>query len=394
MNRLTTLLVIVAATFSSMTAQADLDIVFSSQHYRWSGKYYHHKNEYSPPEQTLVDLGSYHLYRMNPDGKDTTQITSGKYDDFCPQWSPDGKHIAYFHGIINGRCTLRISDQFGKHSMDLYRLENSARRPKFEWSPDGTMIGYLDLTWSSIGYNQRLVIISVGSGKRHSFEEVSDFAWSPNSKQISTWYLDLNSVDSEKHSFSIVDLKSLRSVRKDFVMAGPIWLTNETIMGFSGTFKDSFYGQIRKVTNNGQTVSQSLLKHEITDDPESGDVPFLMTVGQTKRVPNSNFVVYVSFVSMSAGLHHRCTLVNWKNCTSEFLADGLCIGVSPDGKSILAADRDWIGPYKRGGRRCGPIKLIKIQTGESRTLSGNLMNVEGGDWRKSPPKVTKRSIRE
>ncbi len=285
MNRLTTLLVIVAATFSSMTAQADLDIVFSSQHYRWSGKYYHHKNEYSPPEQTLVDLGSYHLYRMNPDGKDTTQITSGKYDDFCPQWSPDGKHIAYFHGIINGRCTLRISDQFGKHSMDLYRLENSARRPKFEWSPDGTMIGYLDLTWSSIGYNQRLVIISVGSGKRHSFEEVSDFAWSPNSKQISTWYLDLNSVDSEKHSFSIVDLKSLRSVRKDFVMAGPIWLTNETIMGFSGTFKDSFYGQIRKVTNNGQTVSQSLLKHEITDDPESGDVPFLMTVGKQNESP-------------------------------------------------------------------------------------------------------------
>ena len=69
------------------------------------------------------------------------------------------------------------------------------------------------------------------------------------------------------------------------------------------------------------------------------------------------------------------------------------MGVSGSGDQIAIADRDWIGPYKRGGRRAGPLYVVTIKTGRARAVTDKLVSVAGEDWRnpsRKPEEIEKR----
>jgi hypothetical protein len=57
------------------------------------------------------------------------------------------------------------------------------------------------------------------------------------------------------------------------------------------------------------------------------------------------------------------------------------VGISPDGKHIATAEEEWIGEYKRGGQRCGALKIITLATGRRRAITTNLVSITGGFWR-------------
>ena len=60
---------------------------------------------YAPPGSHRTS--HVHIYRINPDGTGTTQLTFGAGDEDSPQWSPDGRQILFAAYPANSDAGVR-----------------------------------------------------------------------------------------------------------------------------------------------------------------------------------------------------------------------------------------------------------------------------------------------
>jgi dipeptidyl aminopeptidase/acylaminoacyl peptidase len=94
-----------------------------------------------------------HLYLFEIDGRKTTPLTSGRHDEYLPSWSPDGKQIAYVtkRGADPDRHRnwdiYLIEPRAGAEERRLTGFSGADVDPYWEsrpdWSPDGRRIAYL-----------------------------------------------------------------------------------------------------------------------------------------------------------------------------------------------------------------------------------------------------------
>lgn len=79
-----------------------------------------------------------HLYLMDLIVKsEPTQLTSGDKNDGQPQWSPDGKQIAFVR-TENEKSQIWILPMTGGEAYSVTKAEFGASRPR--WSPDGKQL--------------------------------------------------------------------------------------------------------------------------------------------------------------------------------------------------------------------------------------------------------------
>lgn len=90
-----------------------------------------------------------HLWLVDVAGKAATQLTSGDFDDSAPEWSPDGMRIAF----VSARAGV---DPDRANNTDVYTIDARAGAAPVAlttwagddagpvWSPDGSMIAYLE----------------------------------------------------------------------------------------------------------------------------------------------------------------------------------------------------------------------------------------------------------
>jgi Tol biopolymer transport system component len=74
-----------------------------------------------------------HIWIMDPDGSNQTQLTRGEFYYYAPSWSPDGKKIVYSQR--GGGLWLMDSDGGNKTSLTAYGAYPA-------WSPDGRKIAF------------------------------------------------------------------------------------------------------------------------------------------------------------------------------------------------------------------------------------------------------------
>jgi Tol biopolymer transport system component len=85
-----------------------------------------------------ADVGSgYQLYTVRPDGDGLRRITRVTGDAFNPDWSPDGRRIAFELDRPNGAgCAVMVVNADGSHPEDLTGTRNGCEaQPSF--TPDG-----------------------------------------------------------------------------------------------------------------------------------------------------------------------------------------------------------------------------------------------------------------
>jgi Tol biopolymer transport system component len=89
------------------------------------------------------------VYRMNADGSGVTALT-GKGGNCRPDWSPDGKRIAYVSDVADGKGDVWTMNANGGSKMRITRGDDSYDYNP-AWSPDGRWIVYETATGSKRG---------------------------------------------------------------------------------------------------------------------------------------------------------------------------------------------------------------------------------------------------
>ncbi len=104
---------------------------------------YHFKEDYIG----YLDRRAIHFYLLDIESQDIDTLTSGRYDEISPAWSPDGKQIAF--------ASNRTAEPDKNENTDIYVMDAkpgasmkqlttwAGHDDQPQWSPDGRNIAYL-----------------------------------------------------------------------------------------------------------------------------------------------------------------------------------------------------------------------------------------------------------
>jgi Tol biopolymer transport system component len=130
--------------------------------------------------------GIYHIYTIDPDGSNLTQLTFDGWINHLPDWSPDGSKIVFSSdragSFRHERCNIFVMEADGSNVVQLTSGDYLDHQPV--WSPDGSKIVFIrrvEDTW------ELYVMDSDGSNLAQltdSAEQKKDPDWSPDGSKI------------------------------------------------------------------------------------------------------------------------------------------------------------------------------------------------------------------
>ena len=113
--------------------------------------------DWSPDGKTIAfqsyKSGTFHIWAMNPDGSNVRELTSGFYDDREPQFSPDGTKIVFSSdrppasapaGTATGSYNLWTLTLATGSLTEITHASGGTNYYYPTWSPDGQQITYVD----------------------------------------------------------------------------------------------------------------------------------------------------------------------------------------------------------------------------------------------------------
>ncbi len=130
----------------------------------------------------------FHLWLVDAETGELTQLTEGKFAEESPQWSPDGSHILFLsdrsdnpqQGLITDEEEMYVIPAEGGEMREIKAHDGRKSSPR--WSPDGQHIAYLGAPekpgkwWQ----NNELYVVSATGGDARSLTAVHDWDCAPN----------------------------------------------------------------------------------------------------------------------------------------------------------------------------------------------------------------------
>jgi hypothetical protein len=341
------------------------DLFFGAQYFHMSGEYY--QDEYGPKEETLADEGPSHLYRIRPDGSRQRQLTWGRNDDYNPHLSPDGKYLLFVRFSPGRHVSICSVGVYGGPVTTLLKLPGLAYDVKPRWSPDGRWIALIADNEEDVP--KGLILLHSSHRTVRRFPNVQEFAWSPDSRLY---------MCDEHDSARILDPASSVSVPVKNVLHAPLWLDAHTLVGEVPNPERPPSSGILGVINDRGIAQRQVMLRLIG---EQNDYATFYDEHAFYRLPrHRTTLIMETWRWMSDGDHYGCYRVDLRTGKCRLIQNGMLIGIAPDGSQIAVANHEWVGPDKRGGERVGPLQLVTLQSGRTRSISSPLTSLAGGEW--------------
>lgn len=345
--------------------------------------------------------GPRHVYIMGADGSQRYRLSTRKTANSAPLWSPDGRFLLFRQAEDDSE-----SSAFTYCLVPVPLYQRSVSPIPLIPPVDGWKDGPGTASWSPDG---RWIAIQVGPGygsqprprlylidlkdtcnaihkAPHLLElpGILQFTWSPDGKWI---YLYRSNGTGQLLELTTGKTKTAAAV------LNALWLHSGKILGEpADTSYDSAGLQILTATGArerllaiSQGKSLNRPQHGPTSDDTSSDMyPVFHTQRRWHPLPyHPGLYLVATQEHISDGLHFKCHLVDIRRGAARYhyLRSGRFLGFSPEGRQFLVADYQWVGPYKRGGRRVGPLEVVGTLDGRHlRFLTGNLSSVGSADW--------------
>jgi Tol biopolymer transport system component len=174
----------------------------------------------APPDRLIVfqsDRGGHvDLWTTRSDGSGLARLTDDKVEDVFPEWSPNGKQIAWTRGGLGpeGEIWVMNADGTGRRQV----TSNSFSDADVAWSPDSTQ-----LTYRSVrdGNRDVFVINTDGTNERRlTTDPADDIApdWSPDGARIV--FTSRRSGVEAVYTMLAADGSDVRKLTSDSLFAG------------------------------------------------------------------------------------------------------------------------------------------------------------------------------
>ena len=120
---------------------------------------------------------------MNADGSEVTRLTSNRFQEDNPAWSPNGEQLA-FEGFFEGRYEIFVMQADGSNVRRLTDHQDEGDYSSPAWSPDGKTIAFAvtrrvrikDTHISQIHGLEIRLMNSDGSGREEA-DQGATFRW-------------------------------------------------------------------------------------------------------------------------------------------------------------------------------------------------------------------------
>lgn len=333
---------------------------------------------YSPPGSHRTS--HYHLYRINPDGTGRTQLTYGNQDDSDPQWSPDGRWIAFERDEENGERQVCLMAAFGGPVNTL----RSDCDGMFGWSPNSRIL--------AASTPKRLLLIDRRTHRCRVLPAVADFVWSPDGRHA---YLVVG--DSFSKAGSHAEILTLQTGQRL-----PVPRFDSTTWGgrHSAVWADDKY--LIGILHNGIPHAPTLgvcdldgrLVRTITghwahgmSDPAAMS-PDLGIAALHPGPVGQGWNVWAEDNSISSWYDVLYSRVETKTGLATPIAEGQHLIFSPSGHYLCLSPHQYLMRYARqrdGSQRHvwgTPLQMRKTNGGPIHTITPGLVYVAGADWRK------------